>query len=1010
VSGLSVALLGLAVLAGWCTANPLLIQIHPVFAAMHYNSALGLLVCGAGLAALAFDRRRLGVGCAGAIFLFSLGTLLELGGRFDLGLHGWWITPGSSFTYSVPGRVEPCAILCFLLAGGALLLLSWPAGRARQSMAAGALGLALLCLGSLAFCGYFSGFTSVAGRAPATRMAMQEALGFVVVGIGVLAFACCQAGFRQQVVGRWLPMAACGAALTATLLLWQALTVQDHRRIERMVHFEASHVQSELQDSTRGQFGGLVHLAHEWYGKGRPSPQEGARAAGSYMGDHPGCLGVAWIAADGQLDWLETLGEVRKLEKGTFGNAERQAGFVYNLREQRELTVARAPGAWQGGARCLVVCMPSLSGPQGEGGLLAVFRLHQLLDSVLSANVAPGYAVTIRDGEEQIYSRNAAEQDYRTDWGCADQVKCLGMDWQVQTWPTLDVMARERFSLGKVALVVGILLAALLALAVHLALTARRRAQELETEIAERRQAENALRHSEAKYRSLIENLEQSVLLKDHNLVYVAANKHFCQSVGCAEAEVVGKTDMDFFPPAVAERYRVDDRQVLEEGTRLEREEPLPQPSGSPRTLRLIRTPVKDGQGQTSGVLEIIWDVTEQRALEAQLRQAQKMEAIGQLAGGIAHDFNNLLTAILGNVSLVTSSLAGRDPNRELIEAAEKATLRAAALTRQLLGFSRQAPLHSQPADLRQTINEVVNLLSRTIDPRIELQVKGASDLWPVQADSGQMNQVLMNLCINARDAMPHGGVLQVECENTVLGENDVRLHLDARAGEFIRLSVRDTGNGIPPEIRSRIFEPFFTTKGPGKGTGLGLAMVFGIIQQHGGWISCHSTVGQGTRFDIFLPRCVPTAVPAASADASPSIRQGTETILLVDDEPMIRNLGQMILERYGHQVLLAEDGLNALEVYRAEGERIDLVILDLTMPHLSGQDTLRRLLQINPRVKVLFASGYTAETLTHSEQGTVLGFVSKPFRPEGLAEAVRTALDRRPAGIAQEEGSACTV
>ena len=264
-----------------------------------------------------------------------------------------------------------------------------------------------------------------------------------------------------------------------------------------------------------------------------------------------------------------------------------------------------------------------------------------------------------------------------------------------------------------------------------------------------------------------------------------------------------------------------------------------------------------------------------------------------------------------------------------------------------------------------------------------------------VQADPGQINQVLMNLCLNARDAMSEGGQLLLETSNVTLDEDAVRLRLEACTGDFVRLRVRDTGRGISADIMPRIFEPFFTTKAPGKGTGLGLAMVFGIVKQHQGWIDCASVVNDGARFDIYLPRCQPEATARTAVPPSLCPQHGTETILLADDEPMIRNLGRTILQSYGYQVHLAEDGLKAVEIYQREKAHIDLVILDLTMPQLSGRDAFRQLLQIDPEVRVLFASGYSAEHVSDLERERILGFVAKPYRPEDLAFTVRSVLDQ---------------
>jgi PAS domain S-box-containing protein len=497
---------------------------------------------------------------------------------------------------------------------------------------------------------------------------------------------------------------------------------------------------------------------------------------------------------------------------------------------------------------------------------------------------------------------------------------------------------------------------------------------------------------SEAKYRTLIDNLAQAIFLKDRDFRFVAANQLFCDDLGRPEADIIGKSDFDFFPRALAAKYRADDARVLAEGQRLETEEQNVK-AGVTRLVRVVKTAVKDSQGQPAGVLGIYWDVTEQRALEARLQQAQKMEAVGQLAGGVAHDFNNLLTVILGNAGIVLARLGPADPLRELVVAVEQAGTRAAQLTRQLLGFARRSDLRLELTNLGQVVQDTAHLVRRVLGPRITLEVQVAGGLWPVLADAAQLSQVLMNLCFNARDAMPDGGRLLLRADNLVLDAAAAARHPDGRPGELVRVQVEDTGFGMAPEVRRHIFEPFFTTKALGAGTGLGLAMVFGTVKQHQGWIDCVSEAGQGTRFDIYLPRLAPAARPAPPP-VDPA--RPAPTILLADDEPLIRSLGRRILERYGYQVVLAEDGEQAVEAYvRARGS-IDLVILDLTMPRLCGRDTFHRLREIDPEVGVLFASGFAGEQVPGEEPDRGLGFVGKPYRPDDLAQIVRTALDRR--------------
>jgi len=517
----------------------------------------------------------------------------------------------------------------------------------------------------------------------------------------------------------------------------------------------------------------------------------------------------------------------------------------------------------------------------------------------------------------------------------------------------------------------------------------------LAADITESKRTEQALMRERALLRSLIDSIPDLIFFKDREGRYLGCNAAWSQRTGRAERALIGLRATDLFAPAVSALYLQQDRQVLDQGKPQRFEEWIEYMDGRRILAEVVKTPYFGPDGVSLGLIGVSRDITERKQLEDQLRQAQKMEAVGQLAGGVAHDFNNLLTAILGNVSLLLSSLPDDDANREVLRDTERAAARAAELTGQLLGYSRQTMLHLEPTDLRKAIDDTVALLRRTIDPRIVVEVDSAADLWPVQADPGQMSQVLMNLCLNARDAMPDGGQLRLAAASVVLDAEQARRRLDARAGDFVRLRVGDTGTGIPPEIRARIFDPFFTTKGPGKGTGLGLAMVFGIIKQHQGWIECHSEVGRGTHFDIFLPRTGGTPRPATPPALPEPIVGGCETILVVDDEAVIRNLGRTILQRYGYRVILAEDGLEAVELYRRQAGQIDLVLLDLMMPRLSGRDTLRELLRLDPGVRVLFSSGYSAEQFSDTGNEGVCGFVNKPYRPQDLVRTIRRVLDQ---------------
>jgi two-component system, cell cycle sensor histidine kinase and response regulator CckA len=520
-----------------------------------------------------------------------------------------------------------------------------------------------------------------------------------------------------------------------------------------------------------------------------------------------------------------------------------------------------------------------------------------------------------------------------------------------------------------------------------------RRAWGMQQDITARRCMEEALRASESKYRQLVENLEQCIFLKDRQFRYAAVNRRFCLNLDKSEEDILGRTDFDLFPRHLAEKYRADDELVLGQHRRLEMEETT-LIQGRPRTVRVIKTPVQDGLGHATGVLSIYWDVSEQRALEAHLRHAQKMDAIGQLAQGVAHDFNNMLTGILGSLDLAMRSLPEGEPCRDLLQTAEHAAQRAGSLVRRLMSFSQRRRLRLETLGLGEGLQESLELLRHTLDARVTLNLRFPSTTWQVQGDRDQLNQVVMNLGLNARDAMPDGGTLAIAASNVLVTEEYARRQLRARPGEFVCLKVSDTGNGIPEEVRPRLFEPFVTTKGADKGLGLGLALAFGIVEQHRGWIDCETATGKGTAFSVYLPRDVSPLAPMAPPQATPTPSRGHETVLLAEDESILRQLGSTILERYGYRVLVAEDGQQAVELFTQLRDRIDLVILDLSMPRLSGQEACVKLREMKPDVRVMFTSGFTEELLALAEEGDAHGYLGKPYRPEELAAAVRAAID----------------
>lgn len=517
--------------------------------------------------------------------------------------------------------------------------------------------------------------------------------------------------------------------------------------------------------------------------------------------------------------------------------------------------------------------------------------------------------------------------------------------------------------------------------------------------VGERDQADAALRTSQSQFQAIMDHTPVLVFVKDAEGRYLFVNRAAERWAGAIRTPAIGMRTRDVMSKEGADDVEKADRKVFETKAPLQRELTVETPIGR-RTLLSVKFPLMDATDSVSAVGTIVTDITDQKLAEDRLAQAQRMEAIGQLTGGVAHDFNNMLTAILLNADVLAAQIQN-DGLRQLAEAMRHAAEHGADLTRRLLAFGRRQTLVPQATDINELLRDMEPLMQRTLGEHIEIAFLRGGDLWPATVDRAQLENAILNLAVNARDAMPDGGQLTIETANAELDEDFAASNPDVQPGCYIMVAVGDTGAGMSPDVIARAFEPFFTTKDVGKGTGLGLSMVYGFVKQSDGHVRIYSEVGVGTVVRLYLPRSkdVATAVPAPAA-APAELPTGTETILLVEDDALVRTYASAQLRALGYRVVAAENAQRAIEAVE-QGCAPDLLFTDMIMPGgMNGRDLAERLRRFRPGLKVLYTSGYAHGAIDGAPDNAapVGHLLGKPYRRRGLASKVREVLDEQAA------------
>jgi PAS domain S-box-containing protein len=508
------------------------------------------------------------------------------------------------------------------------------------------------------------------------------------------------------------------------------------------------------------------------------------------------------------------------------------------------------------------------------------------------------------------------------------------------------------------------------------------------------------LRESEELYRLLIETMNDGLGLQDLNGNFTYVNYRLCEMTGFNRSELIGKGISDFLDDTNKTRFNL----VMANGADGFKSFELDLLKKDGKSFPVIISPqtLKTTDGRLKGYFAVVVDISKRKEdeaarqkIESQLQQAQKMESIGTMAGGISHDFNNSLQAILGYTQMLLIDTEGMDAIHSRLLQIEKAAKRAGELTQQLLAFSRKVQSQLIPADLNQEVKQIGSLLQRTILKMIDIELILQPNLKIINADPSQLEQILMNLAINARDAMDEEGRITIKTANTTINEGYCKTHYGLTPGDYVLLTFSDTGHGMDEATLERIFEPFFTTKEPGKGTGLGCPMVYGLVKKHNGHIECESKPGKGTSFKIYFPVVTDLVSEISGEKEAEPIPGGKESILIIDDEALVRELGEHMLAKFGYNVLTAPGSESGLRIYREKKDAIDLIVLDMIMPGMGGRKCLEEILKINPDAKVIIASGYSVDGNPKSLKAEgAMGFIKKPFNVREMLTSIRDILD----------------
>lgn len=991
VGGLSTAM-GLVILSGLYFEGNVLLEWVSRIVPPFYNLGLGFLLCGTALLLIAGGWPRLAVAFVGIASVVNFLTLIEHFFGLNLGIDRLLMEQYFSVESFHPGSLARTVALCFALTGGSLLILRRSDWVREHSGIWKALVFFILTLGSAAFFGYLHLISSTYDWNNLVRMALYTAAGFGLLGIGFIALLGKEEKIKEAPVSKWVALPIAVGVVVTTVSLWQALIVQEQEQWESAVEAEGVALRRMISNQLLSDVQALALLAAQWQTGDIPSDKSWTSEAAPYLQNFPDFAALGWADVSGkQMRWAFAEGEGPSAELDQISGNWSELGMAALRAPQRGPPIAH-PVTWTRRGSLLLAYKAIFHRAELNGFILGVIPISQFLDALFPGDVFPGYSMAVFEAGQEIYSHGDTAHEHGNEWGQQGKISFGEENWIVRIWPTSPSLTQAHSPLPDIALLVGLLMAWLFLWTFYLVRVVQAHVREvraaqqaLELEVQERRNAEEALMGVQKQLEALVENMPEGVILIDSDDCILLANptarNYLSRLGGAAPGECL--TALAGHPLHAVLQHSVGmgwHEIHVGEGNEVQKFE--------------IAARKMDLPHHSSGHILVLRDVTQERKVQEHLKLQERLASVGQLAAGIAHDFNNVLQVILGYADLLKNAPEMTDQARKYLTRIREQGLRAAQTNRQILDFSRQSPSEKAPLEIVAFLKDFIKLLRNTIPENIELLPDfQPGDYWSL-ANVAQFQQALMNLVFNARDAMPDGGRLTFRCSRLDLRPGERPPYSKMPPGLWNHFSVSDTGTGIPPEILPRIFEPFFTTKDRSRGTGLGLAQVYGIVKQHNGFIVAQSEVGKGSTFDIYLPAVAEEKKSGPPQPMEQSTPGKGEAILVVEDEPMVLHVAREMLELLGYRVMTATNGRHGLEVFDQHPEEVTLVFTDVMMPEMDGMALFHELRSRNPHLPVVMMTGYPKkEGIKEFLSLSTTHWVQKPIDLAQLAAIIERAL-----------------